>query len=76
MKQDILKTLGARIRELRKSLDLTQEELAAVAGLDRSYVGGIERGERNVTIEMLSKVCVALHCDIAALTHDLPELAE
>lgn len=76
MKKEVLITLGTRIRERRKSLNMTQEVLAAVADLDRSYVGGIERGERNITIEMLGKVCTALHCDIAALTYDLPEASK
>lgn len=73
MGQDDLTILGNRIREKRKSLGLTQEELAAIAEIDRSYIGGVERGERNVTFTMLGGICVALQCDIAALTHELPK---
>ena len=73
MGQDNLKILGNRIRARRKALNLTQEKLAAVADIDRSYVGGIERGERNITITTLGYICSALECDIAELTHGLPE---
>ena len=72
MASDILMTLGNRIRERRKILNLTQEELAAKADIDRSYIGGVERGERNVTFIMLCNICVALECDVAALTNGLP----
>ncbi len=72
MASDILMTLGNRIRERRKILNLTQEQLAAKADIDRSYIGGVERGERNVTFIMLCNICVALECDVAALTNGLP----
>jgi transcriptional regulator with XRE-family HTH domain len=74
MESGELRTLGNRIRERRKTLNLTQEELAAKADIDRSYIGGVERGERNVTFTMLCTICTALECDVAALTHGLPEL--
>jgi transcriptional regulator with XRE-family HTH domain len=69
-----LKTLGDRIRAKRKDLDWTQEDLAANAVLDRSYVGGVERGERNVTFTVLCQICTAMGCDVAALTDGLPPL--
>lgn len=72
MDEQVLKILGQRIREKRKSLDWTQEDLAAEAGIDRSYVGGIERGRRNITFTKLCQICAALGCDVAALTSDLP----
>jgi transcriptional regulator with XRE-family HTH domain len=74
MKSGELQILGNRIRERRKNLNLTQEEFAAKADIDRSYIGGVERGERNVTFTMLCTICAALECDVAALTHGLPEL--
>ena len=73
MKKDILKTLGARIRETRKGLGWTQEELAHNAGIDRSYIGGVERGQRNLTFKVLCQICQALGCDVAALSKGIPE---
>ena len=74
MENALLKTLGTRIREKRKSLGWTQEELADRAKIDRSYIGGVERGERNLTFTILCQICTALHCDVAELTHKLPDL--
>ncbi len=68
----VLKELGDRIRERRKALGWTQEELAAKADIDRSYIGGVERGERNLTFTMLCDICAALRCDVAALTKGIP----
>ena len=51
---------------------MSQEGLAHEAGLDRSYVGRIERGEHNLTFVALVKLCRAMKCDVAALTIDLP----
>ncbi len=59
---------------MRKSRGLTQEALADRAKIDRSYVGGVERGERNLTFSMLCQLCAALECDVAALTAGLPEV--
>lgn len=68
----ILHELGTRIRAQRKSLGLTQEALALVADVDRSYYGAVERGERNVTFMVLCRICAALQCDVALLTQGLP----
>ena len=51
---------------------MSQEELAHDAGLDRSYVGRIERGEHNLTFVSLIKLCRAMGCDVSALTFNLP----
>ncbi len=72
MKSKELKQLGNRIRDKRKALGWTQEDLAANAEIDRSYIGGVERGERNLTFTMLCQICAALGCDVAALTKGLP----
>lgn len=53
---DFLKLVGERIRIFRKEQGLTQEELAEKAGLQYSYVGGVERGERNISLETLKKI--------------------
>jgi len=65
--------LGNQIRELRKSKGLSQEQLALQAEVDRSYVGGIERGERNVSFLTLVKIAECLDCDIAKFTKDIPK---
>lgn len=70
--EDFNKELGKRIRRRRKEVGLSQEELALMADIDRSYVGGIERADRNVSFSILCKLCLALRCDVATLTTDLP----
>ncbi|MGE4430599.1 MAG: helix-turn-helix domain-containing protein [Sphingobium sp.] len=67
-----LQELGKRIRVRRKAMGWSQEELALVADIDRSYVGGVERGQRNLTFTVLCRLCEALKCDVAALTAGLP----
>lgn len=67
-----LDILGQRIRAKRRELGLSQEGLAHEAGLDRSYVGRIERGEHNLTFVSLVKIARAMGCDVAALTAGLP----
>lgn len=68
----ILHELGKRVRAQRKSIGLSQEALALAAGVDRSYYGAVERGERNITFTVLCRLCIALRCDVAALTSQLP----
>ena len=76
VENEILRVLGARIRAQRKLLGWTQEELADNAAIDRSYIGGVERGQRNLTITMLCQICSAMGCDVASLTKDLPGATE
>jgi transcriptional regulator with XRE-family HTH domain len=52
--------VGRAIRDARKATGCTQEAFAHAAGLDRSYMGAIERGEFNLTLETLLKVAAAL----------------
>lgn len=56
----IREEFGKRLRELRQKANLSQEELAHLAGLDRSYIGGVERGERNVSLINIHKIAQAL----------------
>ena len=72
-KETSLNELGQRIREKRKALSWTQEALADKAGIDRSYIGGVERGERNLTFTVLCKICEAFGCDVAMLTKNIPK---
>lgn len=57
---DILLAFGQRIRQLRKNAGLSQEAFAAKCGLDRTYIGGIERGERNVALRNIFLIAQAL----------------
>lgn len=70
--QKELKILGERIREKRKEKGFTQEYLAHEASVDRSYMGGVERGERNITFSMLCQIAEALGEDISSFTQGLP----
>ena len=62
---------GERVRSLRKAEDLSQEGLADRAGLDRTYVGGIERGERNVSLANIEKLARALKLTVSELFNDV-----
>jgi transcriptional regulator with XRE-family HTH domain len=71
-----LDILGQRIRARRRTLGMSQEGLAHEAGLDRSYVGRIERGEHNLTFVSLVRIARAMGCDVAALTTGLPPIRD
>jgi transcriptional regulator with XRE-family HTH domain len=65
---EILKKFGKRVKALRLQKGVTsQMALANKAGLDRTYVGGLERGERNVALVNISKIAKALGVDLADL---------
>lgn len=66
----LAKALGAKIRAERKAHGLSQDALALACGLDRSYMGRIERGEVNITVEKLYLLASTLECEPASL---LPE---
>lgn len=57
---DILVSVGIRIREIRKSKGLTQDQLAELSQFHYSYIGGVERGERNISLSNLAKIADAL----------------
>ena len=64
---DVRKIVGRNVREARKAIGLSQEALADKAGIDRTYVSGVERGVRNPTITILAKFAAALDTSAAAL---------
>lgn len=61
------KAFGGRIRELRMRAGQSQEALAHQAGLDRSYVGQVERGERNVSLDNIHRLAEALGVEAGTL---------
>ena len=58
--KDMLQKFGDRLQKVRKSKNISQEELAAKLSVHRTYIGMIERGERNPTIRTLYKIAKAL----------------
>ncbi len=62
--KDILKRLGLRIRDLRLEKSISQEELAAIANVHRTYIGMVERGEKNITILTLVRLSLALEVNL------------
>ncbi len=60
MDKTALQRFGARVRLARERLGVSQEELAGLAGMHRTYVGGIERGERNVGLLNIIRIARAL----------------
>ena len=64
MKKDILKEFGKKIQKIRKEKKLSQEELGFKANLHRTYIGMIERGEKNITLKNIYKLSKALKTDI------------
>ncbi|MCC6526761.1 MAG: helix-turn-helix transcriptional regulator [Polyangiaceae bacterium] len=73
MADRLLLALGRRIRSLRHERGLSQEELADRAELHRTYVGGIERGERNPTVRNLAAMARALGVSLSTLLEGVAE---
>lgn len=65
--KSLIGTLADNVRRLRHDQDLSQEELADICGLHRTYVGSVERGERNVTLSSLEVLANALGVSVVDL---------
>lgn len=64
------KHFGERVRNLRKQKGLSQEALALTCNLDRTYIGGVERGERNISLLNIHKIAIALSIPVKELFND------
>lgn len=67
MEGDLQRTLGRNLRAYRYARDLSQEDFADVLGVHRTYMGGIERGERNLTLRSVERIARRLDLDPLAL---------
>lgn len=67
MEGDLQHTVGRNIRRLRRERGLSQEELADEIGVHRTFMGGVERGERNLTLQTLERLAQRLGVDPVSL---------
>ncbi len=74
MNKKLSAKFGEVIRELRKERNLSQEELADKADVHRTYIGMIERGEKNITIENIQKLAKALNVSLKSIFEKLDRI--
>lgn len=72
-KHPALAALGEQIRRVRREAGISQEDFAHQAGLDRSYYGSVERGERNVSALNLMRIAAALQVEVGELFPQVQE---
>lgn len=63
-KQDIIEKFAKRLKEIRLKKNISQEKLGFKADLDRTYISGVERGKRNISLRNIEKLATALEIDI------------
>lgn len=66
--------IGSRIREIRKIQLYSQEALADASQLDRAYIGRVERGEQNISVQNLIRIAITLDAEISDLIPPIAEL--
>lgn len=71
MKHDPRKSFGARVRQLRMNAELSQERLAEMCDLHRTYIGAVERGERNISLLNIVAIARALGVSPSTLLEDI-----
>lgn len=71
----LVQAVAATVRHFRKNSNLSQEELAAKADLDRTYISGVERGVRNITLDSLEQIINALNVDIETFFTKVKDMA-
>lgn len=64
---DVIKSFGNKIKDLRIQKGYSQEELANRAGIDRTYISDIEKGERNVSLKIIEKLAISFEMEIHEL---------
>lgn len=64
--EDIRILFGKRVKELRQDQQLSQEKLAHIAGMDRTYVAQVENGKRNISLVNIKKICDALDVSLSS----------
>ena len=69
--EDVRVRFGRVVRQKRNKLGVSQEEFADMCGLDRTYIGGIERGERNVALRNIEKIAKAFNASLSELFRSL-----
>ena len=72
-KETARQIFARNLRKLRIEKGLSQEALADLSGLHRTYIGSVERGERNVSIDNMAKIALALDCNLKDLLSERPE---
>lgn len=72
MEGDLQRTLGRNLRAYRAERELSQEAFADVLGVHRTYMGGLERGERNLTLRSVEKIANTLRLDPLELLRERP----
>lgn len=70
---DILKYFGANVKRYRTMKELSQEKLAELTGLHRTYIGATERGERNISLKNIEKIAIALNVKVEDLVKEREE---
>ena len=73
MSRDPIAVVADRIRSLRTKNNWSQEDLAEKSGLHRTYIGAVERGERNITLRTLNCIAQALDCEMTELLQTPPK---
>jgi transcriptional regulator with XRE-family HTH domain len=68
---NIKEKFGAKVKELREKKGFSIELLANISNVDRTYISDIERGKRNVSIEIMEKIIIALDSDFATFFNEL-----
>lgn len=72
MEGDLQRRLGRNLRYLRKAKGLSQEEFAEALAIHRTYMGGLERGERNITLKTVERIAAAIGVDPSELLSASP----